>query len=103
MNKQEFIDAWSDRVGWGLEILDRLLALLTILLVVLFGAFVLLNAGGWVVIVVPLAIAVLLVAIRFLFAPISWIFSYTIGMFLTVLAGIILGLVSLILYGRDKE
>lgn len=103
MNKQEFIDVWSDRVGWFLEILDRLLALLTILLAVLFGAVLLLSAGGWAIIVVPLAIVVLWVALRFVFAPIAWIFSYTIGMILMILAGIILGLISFIKYGRDEE
>ena len=103
MNKQQFVEVWSNRVGWALEVVDALLASATILVPLILLASLAIESGGSPLLVMIGSVAIGVGLFRYAFGRLAWIFGYTVGIILMVLAGVFLGLLSLVIYGKDSE
>jgi hypothetical protein len=103
MEKQEFVQVWSNRVGWLLELIDSLLAALVILAGVVLLASVAIEAGWFPVLALLAALVLTFAGFRYAHRPVSWILGWTLGLILTVVAGFVLGLVATLIYGRNED
>lgn len=101
MGKQQFVKKWSDRVGWALELFDYLLAAITIVLAVVVVFFILLGWNNLFGLIAALIAGLLLFV--FAFNRIAWLFGITLGWFLLIPAGIILGAISARKYGGNDD